>query len=59
MDYSKVKIKKLKLNKRIKVTFKKLKKYFKIGLLLIYFNIRSESYIETNTLIIILISIFL
>ena len=52
-NYSKVRNRKLILNLRIKVVFKKLKKYFKIVLLLIYFNLRRKFYIETNILIII------
>ena len=58
MNYSKDKIKKSKLNKRIKVVFEKFKKYFKIVFLLINFKIISKIYIETNTLFIIIKDIY-
>ena len=59
MKYSINKNKNLKLNKRVKAVFKKLKKYFKIIFLLIYFNLKREIYIKTNNLFIIKIIILL
>ena len=57
--YFKVRDRKIILNKYIRVVFKKLKKYYKIIFLLIYFILRREIYIEYNTLIIIIRDILL
>ena len=44
-----VKNRKLKLNKYIRVVFKKLRKMLKIIYLLLYFNLGREIYIKINS----------